>query len=66
MRKEIETVDYYFNRLSKNYIYKGPILEWYMRIKVGLEDNYKLFESLLPKREQLRTLAVVMVFYHTC
>jgi len=50
MRQKIETVDYYFNRLSKNYIYKGPILEWYMRIKVGLEDKYRLFESLLPKK----------------
>ncbi len=50
IRTEVETVDYYFNRLSKNYIYKGPVLEWYMRIKVKLEDNYKLFESLLPKK----------------
>jgi 1-acyl-sn-glycerol-3-phosphate acyltransferase len=50
LRKEIETVDYFFNRLSKNYIYKGPVLEWYMRIKVTLEDNYRLFESLLPKQ----------------
>jgi 1-acyl-sn-glycerol-3-phosphate acyltransferase len=50
LRQEIETVDYYFNRISKNYIYKGPILEWYMRIKVKLEDNYRLFESLLPKK----------------
>ncbi|MCX6296685.1 MAG: 1-acyl-sn-glycerol-3-phosphate acyltransferase, partial [Bacteroidetes bacterium] len=50
IRKEIETVDYYFNRLSKNYIYKGPVLEWYMRIKIKLEGNYTLFESLLPKK----------------
>jgi 1-acyl-sn-glycerol-3-phosphate acyltransferase len=50
MRQEIETVDYFFNRLSKNYIYKGPVLEWYMRIKIKLEDNYSLFESLLPKK----------------
>lgn len=50
IRTEKETVDYYFNRLSKNYIYKGPILEWYMRIKIKLEDNYKLFEALLPKK----------------
>lgn len=50
MRQEIETVDYFFNRLSKNYIYKGPILEWYMRIKIKLEDNYRLFESVLPKK----------------
>ncbi|MBA3704675.1 MAG: 1-acyl-sn-glycerol-3-phosphate acyltransferase, partial [Bacteroidetes bacterium] len=50
MRNEIETVDYFFNRLSNNYIYKGPVLEWYMRIKIKLEDNYRLFESLLPKK----------------
>jgi len=50
IRTETETVDYYFNRLSKNYIYKGPITEWYMRVKVKLEGNYKLFESLLPKK----------------
>lgn len=50
MRGEIETVDYFFNRLSKNYIYKGPVTEWYMRIKIKLEDNYRLFESLLPKK----------------
>lgn len=50
LREEIETVDYYYNLLSKNYIYKGPVLEWYMRVKVKLEDNYRLFDSLLPKK----------------
>lgn len=50
IRTETETVDYFFNRLSKNYIYKGPIVEWYMRVKVKMEGNYKLFESLIPKK----------------
>ncbi len=50
MRTEIETVDYFYNRLTKNYIYKGPVLEWYMRIKVRMEDKYRLFELLLPKK----------------
>lgn len=50
MRAQIETVDYFYNRLTKNYIYKGPVLEWYMRIKVQMEGKYKLFESLLPKK----------------
>lgn len=45
---EQETVDYHKRKLVKNYIYKGPILEWYMRIKIRLEDNYRLFNSLLP------------------
>ena len=43
-----ETVDYHYRKLAKNYIYKGPLLEWYMRIKIKLEDNYRLFNSILP------------------
>ncbi len=50
MRSEIETVDYYSDRLLQNYIYKGPVLEWYMRVKIKSEKNYKLFESILPKK----------------
>ncbi len=45
---EQETVDYHSRKLVKNYIYKGPILEWYMRIKIKLEDNYRFFNSILP------------------
>ncbi len=50
LRKEIETPDYFRARLIKNFIYKGPVLEWYCRIKLSLEGNYKLFDSLLPKK----------------
>ncbi|WP_341227035.1 MMPL family transporter [uncultured Arcticibacterium sp.] len=50
LRAERETVDYFFDRLRTNYIYKGPVLEWYMKIKVKLEENYKLFDSILPKK----------------
>jgi 1-acyl-sn-glycerol-3-phosphate acyltransferase len=50
LREEKETVRYYRARLIKNYIFKGPVLEWYCRIKVKLENNYAFFESLLPKK----------------
>ena len=49
LREEKETVNYYRARLIRNYIFKGPVLEWYCRIKTGLEKNYQLFESLMPK-----------------
>ncbi|MDF2452477.1 MAG: family transporter [Bacteroidota bacterium] len=49
LKEERETVKYYRARLIRNYIFKGPILEWYCRIKTGLESNYQLFESLMPK-----------------
>lgn len=53
LRQEQETVDYFRPRLIKNYIFKGPILEWYCRIKVKMEGNYKLFESYLPKHGKI-------------
>lgn len=30
------------------YRYKGPVLEWYLRIKVRLERNYQVFHELVP------------------
>ena len=53
LRQEQETVDYFRPRLIKNYIFKGPVLEWYCKIKVGMESNYKLFESYLPKEGKI-------------
>jgi 1-acyl-sn-glycerol-3-phosphate acyltransferase len=49
LKDERETVNYFRARLIRNYIFKGPVLEWYCRIKTGLENNYQLFESLMPK-----------------
>ncbi|HWY11300.1 MAG TPA: 1-acyl-sn-glycerol-3-phosphate acyltransferase [Bacteroidia bacterium] len=50
LRDEFEPVKYYRSRLINNYIYKGPLLEWYCRVKTAMEGNYKLFESLMPKK----------------
>ena len=51
--KEQETVDYFRPQLIKNYIFKGPVLEWYCRIKVAMEGNYQLFESYLPREGKI-------------
>ncbi len=40
---------YFYDALIKNYIYKGPVLEWYMRIKVKMERNYALFDKIIPR-----------------
>lgn len=53
MREEYAPVEYFRPRLINNYIFKGPVLEWYCRIKTKLEDNYKLFESLIPKKGKI-------------
>jgi 2-polyprenyl-3-methyl-5-hydroxy-6-metoxy-1,4-benzoquinol methylase len=49
LREELETPQYFKDRLIKNYIYKGAILEWYMRIKLRLENNYSLFLDRVPR-----------------
>lgn len=53
---EIEQPAYYKEQLFYNYLYKGPVLEWYMRIKVRLEKNYQVFHDLLPKQGKMLDL----------
>lgn len=50
LSREIETPKYFREQLLYNYIYKGPVLEWYMRIKTRLENNYELFHRLIPTK----------------
>ena len=53
---EIEQPAYFKEQLFYNYLYKGPVLEWYMRIKVRLEKNYQVFHDLLPKQGKMLDL----------
>jgi SAM-dependent methyltransferase len=43
----------FYENLIQNYIYKGPVEEWYIRIKVKMEDNYRLFNRLVPVKGQI-------------
>ena len=49
IKEELETTAYFRKKLIRNYIYKGPVLEWYTRIKLALEGNYELISSLVPR-----------------
>jgi 1-acyl-sn-glycerol-3-phosphate acyltransferase len=49
LSKESETPGYFSYRLITNYLYKGPVLEWYMRVKLRLEKNYAPFNDLIPQ-----------------
>ena len=53
LRQELEQPVYFREQLFYNYLYKGPVLEWYMKIKVSMEKNYRLFHELLPKQGKL-------------
>ncbi len=53
LRQQIEQPAWYREQLFYNYIYKGPVLEWYMRVKVRLEKNYQPLHDLLPHKGRL-------------
>lgn len=55
-RVEKETPKYYREQLVYNYIYKGPVLEWYMKVKTMLEKNYEQFHQLLPAKGKILDL----------
>ncbi|MCC6288146.1 MAG: 1-acyl-sn-glycerol-3-phosphate acyltransferase, partial [Chitinophagaceae bacterium] len=48
LKQLLEQPPWFREKLFYNYIYKGPVLEWYMRVKVRLEKNYQQFHELLP------------------
>ena len=53
LNQEIGNTSYYRSKVIRNYIYKGPILEWYTRVKLSLEKNYELFNNLIPLEAQI-------------
>ncbi len=49
LQEQIETPSFFRKQLIRNYIYKGPVLEWYLRVKLKLENNYKQLDNIIPK-----------------
>lgn len=50
VKLEKETPSYFREQLLRCYTYKGPVLEWYCRIKTAMEGNYETFHRLLPRQ----------------
>lgn len=40
---------YFKDAIIKNYTYKTPVLEWYMRIKLSMEGWYDRYDRVLPR-----------------
>jgi 1-acyl-sn-glycerol-3-phosphate acyltransferase len=53
MKSELETPAYFRRKLLRNYIYKGPLLEWYTRVKLTLEHNYEIINKNIPHEAQI-------------
>ncbi len=53
-RKQIEDARYWRKRVLYNYLYKGPVLEWYVRIKWRFEEkNYDFYDKLIEDRVRI-------------
>jgi SAM-dependent methyltransferase len=53
LKEDLEQPRFFKELLIYNYIYKGPVLEWYLRVKIRLEKNYQVFHDLLPKQGRI-------------
>ena len=42
--------------LKLNYLFKGPELEWYLRVKMTLENNFESYCMLLPEKGEILDL----------
>ncbi|MBU0764616.1 MAG: 1-acyl-sn-glycerol-3-phosphate acyltransferase [Bacteroidetes bacterium] len=50
IEQEYKDTSYHRNKLFFNYLYKGPILEWYLRIKIKMEKDYRVFNKIIPEQ----------------
>jgi len=55
-RTRHNTAAYNVMNLRLNYLFKGPILEWYLRIKMILENNFDCYCTLLPRKGDILDL----------
>jgi uncharacterized protein len=52
-KAEHATCDYYRRKLMLNFVLKGPVLEWYLRVKSRLEKNFSACDEFLPKEGEI-------------
>jgi len=50
MKPLLESPDRLKYNLINRYIFRGPVLEWYLRIKLVLEKNYNLINDIIPRQ----------------
>ena len=48
LMQEDNPTKFYAKQLIGKYTYKGPVLEWYLRIKLRMEGYYEFFNDVVP------------------
>lgn len=53
-RKECATTAFYSRKVIENYLLKGPVLEWYVRVKWAMErKNFDFYNQLIADRKRI-------------
>ncbi|MCC6599870.1 MAG: 1-acyl-sn-glycerol-3-phosphate acyltransferase [Crocinitomicaceae bacterium] len=55
-KRDCESKSYFAPILLSGYLYKGPVLEWYLRIKMRLEGYYEFFHQHIPSNAAILDL----------
>ena len=42
-----------YDLMVRNFVYKGPVVEWYTRIKIRLENYYREYQALIPMNAKI-------------
>ena len=53
LKEQVETPGYLKLKLIGKFVYKGPVLEWYTRVKLKLEKNYTFFDDMIPRNASI-------------
>ncbi len=56
LQEEFGTPAYYRNNLIGRYLYKGPVLEWYLKVKLKMEENYIFYHEVIPRSARILDL----------
>ena len=56
LHQELGNTSYYRSKLIGRFIYKGPVLEWYMKVKLNMEKNYAFYHKIIPRNAQVLDL----------
>lgn len=55
--KKMGNTKFFKEPVLYNYLYKGPVLEWYLKVKWNLEEkNYAYYDSLIEDRKNILDL----------
>jgi len=49
LQQELETPNYFRRKLTGLFLYKGPVLEWYLKVKLKMERNYSFYHGTIPR-----------------